>query len=397
MAGLAAGRALVDVGRSVALLEARERIGGRACTVAAEDLWFDLGCHWFHSADRNPLVPLARALGFEVDEYAVLWAKPWNLRKLGPKGEDLARAFERLGEAMAATLGGRDPALAELIAKTGGEWQGFVTAAYTWSSGALAAELSSHDLAQGQEIQVNWRTPSGLGRFTERFGEALPLRRNAPVERLGLTPNGVEATGPFGRVEAKAAIVAVPVSILATERLRFEPGLPEGHRRALAGLPLGHNEKLFFRIEGEPFGPPKDFQANFAYDRVETAHYHIHEFGRPTVEAYFGGPLAKRLASEGQAALAAFALDELAGEFGGTVRRHLRPIASTAWSVDPWLEGAYSYALPGVAGARAVLAEPIDGRLFFAGEATSVAHAASLNGAYESGRRAAQEVLASLR
>jgi monoamine oxidase len=394
MAGLAAGRRLSEAGRSVELLEVRARSGGRAHSVEAEGLTFDLGCHWFHSANRNPLVPLARQLGFEVEEYAVLWAKPWNLKKLGAKGEELAAAFERLGEAMAATLGGRDPALSALIARTGGEWQGFLAAAYSWSSGALASQLSTHDLAQGQDIQVNWRTPSGLGRVVQRYARGLPLRLEAPVERLRLTAKGVEASGPFGRLEARAAIVAVPVSRL--ERLGFEPGLPEGHRRAIAGLPLGCNEKIFFRVEGEPFGPHEDFQANLAYDRVETAHYHIHEFGRPTVEAYFGGPLARRLASEGQAALAAFALDELAGEFGSKVRRQLRPLASTAWCADPWLEGAYSYALPGEAGAREALAQPIEQRLFFAGEATSVAHAASLNGAYESGRRAAAEVLSAL-
>lgn len=394
MAGLAAGRALSEAGRSVELLEARERSGGRAHSVVAEGLTFDLGCHWFHAADRNPLVPLARQLGFEVEEYAVLWARPWNLHKLGPvRGRELEQAFDRLHESMVATLGGCDPALADLM-EAAGAWQNFVTAAYSWSSGALASQLSTHDLAQGQEIQVNWRTPSGLGRFTERFGQGLPLRLQAPVERLRLTPQGVEASGPFGRAEAKTAVLAVPVSLL--ERLSFEPGLPETHRAAIAGLPLGHNEKVFFRVEGEPFGPPEDFQANLAYDRVETAHYHIHEFGRPTVEAYFGGPLAKRLASEGRAALAAFALDELAGEFGSAIRKQLRPVASTAWCVDPWLAGAYSYALPGAAGAREALAQPIDARLFFAGEATSVAHAASLNGAYESGRRAALEVLDAL-
>ncbi|HKY93913.1 MAG TPA: NAD(P)/FAD-dependent oxidoreductase, partial [Kiloniellales bacterium] len=368
MAGLAAGRALREAGKSVQLLEARERIGGRAWTVHVEELWFDLGCHWFHSADRNDLVPIARALGFEVEEYAVFWAKPWNLKKLGARGQELADAFDRLHEAMEATLGQRDPAMSELVPMMG-EWQGFATAAFSWSSGALPELLSTHDLADGTDTQRNWRTPAGLGTFTERFGRDLPVRTGAPVERVALTAGGVVATGPFGRLEAKTAVVAVPTSILADGRLAID--LPETHRRALDSLPLGHNEKLFFRVEGTPFGPPEDFQANLAYDRVETAHYHIQEFGRPTVEAYFGGPLAKRLATDGRAALADFALGELVGEFGSGLRRHLRPIVNTAWCVDPWLRGAYSYAMPGHAGARRTLCEPVENRLFLAGEATS--------------------------
>src|SRR5690606_39104182 len=108
---------------------------------------------------------------------------------------------------------------------------------------------------------------------------------------------------------------------LAAGALAFDPPLEAAKRQALETLPLGDNEKIFFRLQGAPFGPPEDFQANLAYDRVETAHYHIQEFGRPTVEAYYGGPLARRLAGEGEAALAAFAIEELTREFGSGLAR----------------------------------------------------------------------------
>jgi len=390
MAGLAAGRALGEAGRSVQLLEARERIGGRAWTYHVEDLWFDLGCHWFHSADRNPLVPIARELGLAIEQQGAHWAAPWNQKKLGARAQDLRDAFDRVHDAMEATLDGPDRAVSELM-HLAGDWQGYVGAAYSWSTGALAESLSAQDLADGTSTDNNWRTPTGLGDFTGRFGAGLPIKTDAAVNRLELTPTGVVASGPFGRLEAKAAIVTVPVSKLTDGTLALP--LPESHRQALDGLPLGCNEKLFFRVEGTPFGPPQDFQANLSYDKVESAHYHIHEFGRPTVEAYFGGPLALRLGREGRAALADFALSELVHEFGSALRAHLRPIANTAWCVDPWLNGAYSYATPGNHEARRTLCRPVEDRLFLAGEATSPHNPSSLHGAHESGLRAAAQVL----
>src|ERR1700739_467700 len=66
LAGLGAARALRDAGRSAVVLEAADRIGGRAWTTNPKQLggvWFDMGAVWLHSAERNPLVPIAQAAG----------------------------------------------------------------------------------------------------------------------------------------------------------------------------------------------------------------------------------------------------------------------------------------------------------------------------------------------
>ena len=92
----------------------------------------------------------------------------------------------------------------------------------------------------------------------------------------------------------------------------------------------------------------------------------------------------------------AFAADELANILGSDVRKHISPLASTAWQSDPWSRGSYSYALPGHADDRAILAAPVDERLFFAGEATSPNDFSTAHGAYMSGVAAADAALASL-
>jgi len=140
-------------------------------------------------------------------------------------------------------------------------------------------------------------------------------------------------------------------------------------------------------IEGHLFGRT---------DSTATASYHLRPFGLPYIEAYFGGRLAADLEGEGAGALAAFAIDQLCAALGSEIRQTVTVLLETAWRADPWALGSYSHALPGHAGDRAILAEPVDGRLFFAGEATHPSFFSTAHGAWESGLRAAEEALGAL-
>jgi monoamine oxidase len=91
-----------------------------------------------------------------------------------------------------------------------------------------------------------------------------------------------------------------------------------------------------------------------------------------------------------------FAAGELARLLGSEIRKQMAPLASTAWLRDPWSRGSYSFALPGHADDRAVLAAPVDDRLFFAGEACSPNFFSTAHGAWMSGVAAAEAALASL-
>jgi monoamine oxidase len=122
--------------------------------------------------------------------------------------------------------------------------------------------------------------------------------------------------------------------------------------------------------------------------------FHLRPFGQASIEGYFGGRFARELEDAGNGALAAEAINEIAALLGNDYRRKLKPLAESRWSHDPFARGSYSHALPGQAGKRAVLAAPVDGRLFFAGEATSPNFFSTAHGARDSGERAAREVLA---
>jgi monoamine oxidase len=131
-------------------------------------------------------------------------------------------------------------------------------------------------------------------------------------------------------------------------------------------------------------------------DRTETASYHLRPFVRALIEAYFGGALARGLEQTGAGSFFSFGCDELALLFGNSIRKRLHFVAATSWAENPLSLGSYSYARPGRADARQKLSEPIDDRLFFAGEACSGDFFSTAHGAYETGVAAAEQALAAL-
>jgi monoamine oxidase len=124
-----------------------------------------------------------------------------------------------------------------------------------------------------------------------------------------------------------------------------------------------------------------------------TGSYHLRPFGRPLIEGFFGGRLAHELEAAGPGAFFDFAVAELVELFGSGIRARLRPLVETGWARDPFALGSYSYALPGHADARAALAAPVDGRIFFTGEACSRRDFTTAHGAYLTGIEAADEVI----
>jgi monoamine oxidase len=112
------------------------------------------------------------------------------------------------------------------------------------------------------------------------------------------------------------------------------------------------------------------------------------------VEVYFGGRLAAELEAGGDRAFFDFAMTELVGLLGSDFARRIEPIHVHRWKADPFARGSYSYALPGKAECRTVLAAPVDDRLFFAGEACSRNNYSTAHGAYLTGIAAAERAIA---
>jgi monoamine oxidase len=195
-------------------------------------------------------------------------------------------------------------------------------------------------------------------------------------------------------VRAKAVILTVPPSVVAAEGIAFTPALPPAKLEAAHGLPLGIDNKLFLALAGDWPEIDRNWHVFGSVERTQTAAYQLKPLGQPLVEMFTGGELARDLERAGVAAMLAFALDELAGLFGNRIRTHLTPLAVSAWASDPYARGSYSYARPGHAGDRAIWAEPLGDRIFFAGEAASLHDFSTTHGAYLTGLDAAEQAAA---
>jgi monoamine oxidase len=395
-AGIAAGRRLLEAGVSFVVLEARSRLGGRAWTVERAGLPLDLGCGWLHSGDVNPWSQIAEVTGFTVDRTPAPWTSHNSDLTMGPREYAEYRAaiatfYKRIG---GGAKDGRDHPAADLL-EPGGRWNALIDAVSTYANGAELEFVSMQDVGRYDDDEVNWRVREGYGSLIADYGSQLPAALDCVVKRIDHSGAVVKIETSRGVVSARRAIVTLPTNVIANGSVQFTPGLPE-KAEAAAGLPLGLADKVWLALDrAEEF--PAETRLFGRTDRTETGAYHVRPLGRPVIEAYFGGRLARRLEEEGEGASAAFAAEELTAKLGSGLRQRLKPLASTAWAKDAFARGSYSHALPGKAGARAILAQPTEERLFFAGEACSASSFSTARGAYETGIAAAEVVLRTLR
>ncbi|MET4801824.1 NAD(P)/FAD-dependent oxidoreductase [Bradyrhizobium sp. LB11.1] len=395
-AGLGAARALEGSGLSAIVLEARDRLGGRAWTVqASPDVTFDVGCGWLHSADKNSFVPIARALGFEVNKDL----PPWRERAYGnafPQSErdDFTRAMDAFYQRLwrAAQKGKDEPASRSL--EPGNRWNAMIDGISTYINGCELKDMSTLDWDAYEDTELNWRVRRGYGALVAAYGASCPVELNCNVTLIDHSDKRVRIEASQGTLTADKVIVTVPTNLIADEAIRFSPPLP-AKVDAAAGLPLGVDDKVTLALDdAEAF--PKEGNLRGATMRTEMGTYHIRPFGQPCIEGFFGGSFARQLEDAGEGAIAVHSIDEIAGFLGNDIRSKLKPLCESRWAHDPFARGSYSHALPGHPGDRAVLAAPVDGRLFFAGEATSPTFFTTAHGARDSGERAAKEVLAAL-
>ena len=393
-AGVAAAKRLHQASIRCLLVEARPRLGGRAWTIHDRNGHaLDLGCGWLHSANRNPWVAVAEAQGATIDKTPPPWMnRPLELSFPRAEHADFRRAFGEFYARLDAAAQSDTDAAASTLLDPASRWNPLINAMSTYISGAELDRISLKDLDRYHSTDVNWRVVEGYGTLIGAYGADVPLMLDCPVSAIDHSGKRLKIETSEGAIAADQAIVTVPSAILAAERIRFVPALPK-KIQAARGLPLGLADKLFISLENA-----EEFETSIRLfghtDRVATAGYHIKPFGWPMIEAYFGGRCAADLEAGGEAAFFDFAVAELVGVLGSDFARRVKPIRVHCWGSDPFALGSYSFALPGFADCRATLAEPVDDRLFFAGEACSRHDFSTAHGGWLTGVAAAEQVIA---
>jgi monoamine oxidase len=422
-AGLAAAGSLGRRSLEVIVLEARDRIGGRAWSkpstrVAAP---VELGAEFIHGRAEETMALLRDAGAAAVDTGGASWISDGHgeLRREDDDFRWPTRIFDG-ARALAS-----DQSVDRFLRRFDDDatMRTSVSAARAFVEGFDAADpaiASVWGIADELRSGVDYATARPIGGYGVIFqhlrsaaATSVQLCLSTIVRKISWRRGSVsvEVTSDRGEtrtIRAQTAVITLPIGVLrhrgdATEVV-FEPELPASKQAALTNIEMGHAVKVALQ-----------FRTAF-WERVKDRRYHdaavFRGVGRPfatywtqlprrseLVIAWVGGPKAAALRGVPSSELVASALSgfgELVGE-PDIARKEFDAGFMHDWSLDPFARGAYSYLKVGGGAARTSLASPVDDTLFFAGEATSDdGQGGTVNGALVAGERAAREVATSL-
>jgi len=396
-AGIAAARKVAAAGKRFALIEASDRVGGRCITDSRTfGVPFDRGAHWIHMPDVNPVAKLAQRAGLDIYP-----APPGQKLRIGRRNaregemEDYLSAIVRANRAIQeAARGKTDVASAKALPKDLGDWRPaveFVLGPY--GCGKSLDDISAVDYARSLERDVDAFCRQGLGALLAKLAIELPVQLDTAVSRIVSGRSAIEVTTTRGIIYAKAAVITASTAVLAAGKIKFVPDMPKRQLDAAAKLTLGSYDHVAIELKGNPLQLANDDLVFEKAAGARTAALLANVSGTPLCLVEVAGKLGRDLSAQGDAAMLDFAQSWLAELYGADVKKAIGRTFVTRWNAEPWVLGAFSSAAPGAQGGRKILMEPVNGRLFLAGEAVHETLWGTVGGAWESGERAADAAL----
>ena len=415
IAGLTVANALTAAGVDVEVLEARDRVGGRTWTADLDGAGVDLGAAWIHGTEGNPVACFARANG-------IAW-RPAEVVDAATAIYDAGRGFlaapdlvtfllaqsgfeEKIGELRrvlgpSASLSDGAAAYLDGEGLTGDERR-FADFAIRQGIGELfyggpAEETSLEELLRDEELSGGNQFPDGgYRRVVDRLAAGLEVRLGRAVSSVSWGPRGVVARSDRGEHRGSHAVVTVPLGVLKAGRIRFDPPLPAAKQGAIDRLAMASFEKVVLFFDA-PFWSEAG-RRNVIYLSRTWGEYPVFFdltpfAGRPALLCFSGGSFARALQGRRDAEIVA-RVREILAEISGDGVPAPTHATVTHWGDDPWALGSYSFVPVGASrGDMDALAEPVAGRLLFAGEATVPAWYGTVHAAMGSGLREARRLL----
>ncbi len=394
-AGIAAARRIAAANRKVVVVEAAAQVGGRCVTdTSTFEVPFDRGARWIHNPETNPMIKLGRAAGLEI-----MPAPSGQKIRIGRRNarasetEAFLAALVKANRAIDEASRRFDVSCASVIPKEIGDWAN--TAEFVLGAGFAGKDLK--DISVVDKIRAQDRNSAiacrqGLGTLIARLAESLPLSLSTPASRIEWSNRDAIVQTPAGRITARAAIITVSSNVLAAGNIKFAPDLPKRTLDAAARLGLGSYDHIALELPGNPLGLARDDILIEQSNSTKTALLYANIGASSLCSVDVGGSFGRDLSAQGEAAMVAFAIEWLSGLFGSDVAKAVKKSSATRWNASPYVQGAMSVAPPGSQTSRKALSEPV-GCVYFAGEATHETLWGTVDGAWESGERAAEAAL----
>ena len=415
--GIAASEKLLTNGFKVVLIEARDRMGGRASTKLVGSVPFDAGASWLTESKVNYLRTTAESSGaklYPTDfNRALVQYKGVNVpvdltefmtalerRLILPYIKSRIRKFFGLSRTLPSMASMLDPLLKKHGAQAAYARE-IITAneATNLDRTSIATLLSGHALTGDNgwdplpmdDVMIN----GGMQAFVVSLAKKVKPSLGEAVQAVIRTESGITVQTTRRRLDADALIVTVPLGLLKAGIIQFDPGLPKEHRAAIDRLGFGTLKKTClvypesnWARENHLVGLHDSPYFNFIVNMAAVA-------GHPMIMALSAGD--KQIAAD------SLSIDELAIELHSNVRTTLRsdvpdPIdhSTTDWGNDPYALGSYSHSsLDTLGNEPEILQRPIAGRILLAGEALSDRNG-YVDGAWNDGQRAASVIINNL-
>ena len=411
VAGLAAARKLIESGREVQVIEARDRIGGRVFT---SNIWtdapMDLGASWIHGTRGNPISALARDAGAPVVptayENSVCYETSGaeldadGRKRLNQLGKSLSRCIESAQDAE------HDQSIEAAVSKLLNS-KNLTPEERKMSEFFLNSTIEQEYAGSIAELSCHWYDsdstfPGGDALFPKGY-QAIPdfLAKGVDV-KLGETVRRIEWSSQHAIVETSKAVhkadcvlVTLPLGVLKTGAVEFAPGLPPTKRQAISALGMGTLNKCLLRFPST-FWPTSVDWLEYIPEKwgqwTEWVNF-SHVCGEPVLMGFNAADFGREIEKWTDREIVADAMRTLRTIFGNQIPNP-SDAQITRWATDPFAMGSYSFtAIGSKPTMRDELAAPVDGRIFFAGEATDRKYFGTVHGAYLSGLRAASQIL----
>jgi len=421
VAGLSAAKALMEQQKKVLVLEASNRVGGRVWTKQVKGVPVELGAAWLHGVNDNPLSNLVKQHRWQLiknhyhySDYTQLMnsmalydshgkrlsdKQVEHLKKQVIQFEDFAKAHapdKPLLQAFHQYCAAKSLSLSEQV-----QLRYILDVLYTYEFAANLSDVSLNSDAPYEQDSANginalWK--QGFQQVVNDLAIGVSVNYGQIVTSIDYSKQPIKIHTSQSNYLADAVVVAVPLGILKAQKIQFTPKLPKAKRQAIQALQMGLYNKIYLFFDKAFWDKESEWllQIPNKPSKAITVFNLYKYLNKPVLVMFTSGKLAQKIEKLDDKKTELWALQQLKAMYPNETMQ-LKDSVITRWGQSKFVLGSYSY-LPAHVSPDAIkqLSLPVAGRLFFAGEATSMHAPSTVHGAYTSGLRAAKQVLQNL-